>query len=120
MSRSKNLNPSPPSKSCGIQGCAFFSPLVPPGYPHVGRTDRGCQGLWRTLVRVPLPGHLLQRERMTKNEKELVDKVRNLRIDLNPPEEWISLSIEKELFFTAHKASRLPAAASRAYWKQGS
>jgi hypothetical protein len=35
--------------------------------------------------------HLLQRERMTKNEKEVLLKLRSLRIDPNPPEEWISL-----------------------------
>jgi MFS family permease len=41
--------------------------------------------------------HLLQLERMTKNEKEILLKLRNLRIDPNPPEEWISLSVEKEV-----------------------
>ena len=41
--------------------------------------------------------HLLQRERMTKDEKEVIDKLRSLRIDPNPPEEWISLSVEKEV-----------------------
>src|SRR5260221_2667813 len=40
--------------------------------------------------------HLLQRERMTKNEKEVIDKLRSLRTDPNPPDEWISLSVEKE------------------------
>ena len=32
--------------------------------------------------------HLLQRERMTKNEKYILLKLRNLRIDPNPPEEF--------------------------------
>jgi hypothetical protein len=32
--------------------------------------------------------HLLQSERLTKNEKEVIDKLRGLRIDPNPPEEW--------------------------------
>ena len=41
--------------------------------------------------------HLLQRERMTKNEKDVIDKLRSLRTDPNPPEEWISLSVEKEV-----------------------
>ena len=41
--------------------------------------------------------HLLQRERMTKNEKEVLLKLRSLRTDPNPPEEWISLSVEKEV-----------------------
>jgi Transmembrane secretion effector len=40
--------------------------------------------------------HLLQRERMTKNEKDVIDKLRSLRTDPNPPEEWVSLSVEKE------------------------
>ena len=40
--------------------------------------------------------HLLQLERMTKNEKDILLKLRNLRIDPNP-EEWISLSGEKEV-----------------------
>ena len=33
--------------------------------------------------------HLLQLERMTKNEKDILLKLRNLRIDPNPPQEWI-------------------------------
>jgi hypothetical protein len=33
--------------------------------------------------------HLLQRERMTKNEKDVLLKLRSLRTDPNPPEEWI-------------------------------
>jgi hypothetical protein len=41
--------------------------------------------------------HLLQRERMTKNEKDVFLKLRNLRTDPNPPEEWVSLSVEKEV-----------------------
>src|SRR5215468_8433993 len=35
--------------------------------------------------------------RMTKNEREVIDKLRGMRIDLNPPEEWVYLSVEKEL-----------------------
>ena len=41
--------------------------------------------------------HLLQRERMTKTEKEVIEKLRSLRTDPNPPEEWVSLSVEKEV-----------------------
>jgi quinol monooxygenase YgiN len=41
--------------------------------------------------------HALQRERLTKNEKEVIDKLRSLRIDPNPPEEWIYLSVDKEV-----------------------
>jgi len=37
--------------------------------------------------------YLLQRERMTKNEREVIDKLRGMRIDLNPPEEWVHLSV---------------------------
>jgi hypothetical protein len=32
----------------------FFNPPVPPLYRHVGLTDRGCLGFWRTLVRFPV------------------------------------------------------------------
>ena len=52
--------------------------------------------------------HLLQRERMTKNEKEVIDKLRDLRIDPNPPEEWISLSVEKEVLNTRVRTGGLP------------
>jgi MFS family permease len=52
--------------------------------------------------------HLLQRERMTKNEKEVIDKLRNLRIDPNPPEEWVSLSVEKEVLNRRIRAAGLP------------
>jgi MFS family permease len=41
--------------------------------------------------------HLLQRARLTKNEKEVIDKLRGLRIDPNPPEEWVSLSVDREV-----------------------
>jgi len=41
--------------------------------------------------------HLLQLERMTKNEKEVIDKLHGLRSDPNPPEEWISLSVDREV-----------------------
>src|SRR6266446_2433384 len=41
--------------------------------------------------------HLLQIERMTKNEREVIDKLRSLRIDPNPPKEWISLSVDREV-----------------------
>jgi Transmembrane secretion effector len=44
--------------------------------------------------------HLLQSERMTKNEKDILLKLRGLRIDANPPEEWISLSLWKRKCLT--------------------
>jgi MFS family permease len=41
--------------------------------------------------------HLLQRERLTKNEKEVIEKLRSMRIGLDPLEEWIFLSVEREV-----------------------
>jgi hypothetical protein len=41
--------------------------------------------------------HLLQSERLTKTEKEVIDRLRGLRIDPNPPEESISLSVDREV-----------------------
>jgi len=41
--------------------------------------------------------HLLQSERLTKNEQEVIDKLRGLCIDPDPPEEWISLSVDREV-----------------------
>ena len=41
--------------------------------------------------------HLLQSERLTKNEKGVIDKLRGLRLDPNPPEEWIFLSVDREV-----------------------
>ena len=52
--------------------------------------------------------HLLQSERMTKNEKEVVDALRGLRTDANPPEEWVSLSVEKEVLSKRVRPSGLP------------
>jgi MFS family permease len=52
--------------------------------------------------------HLLQRERMTKNEKDVIDKLRSLRTDPNPPEEWISLSVEKEVLNRRVRTTGLP------------
>jgi MFS family permease len=52
--------------------------------------------------------HLLQRERMTKNEKEVIDQLRSLRIDPNPPEEWVSLSVEKEVLDRRIRTGGLP------------
>jgi hypothetical protein len=52
--------------------------------------------------------HLLQRERMTKNEKEVIDKLGSLRTDLNPPEEWVSLSVEKEVLNRRVRTGGLP------------
>jgi MFS family permease len=52
--------------------------------------------------------HLLQRERMTKNEREVIDKLRGMRIDLNPPEEWVYLSVEKEVLNRRVRTGGLP------------
>jgi MFS family permease len=52
--------------------------------------------------------HLLQSERMTKNEKEVVDALRSLRTDPNPPDEWVSLSVEKEVLSKRVRPSGLP------------
>jgi hypothetical protein len=52
--------------------------------------------------------HLLQLERMTKNEKDILLKLRNLRTDPNPPEEWISLSVEKEVLNRRVRTAGLP------------
>jgi MFS family permease len=41
--------------------------------------------------------HLLELERMTKAEKEVIDRLSSLRTSPNPPEEWVSLSVEKEV-----------------------
>jgi MFS family permease len=52
--------------------------------------------------------HLLHSERMTKNEKDILLKLRGLRIDPNPPEEWISLSVEKEVLNRRVRTGGLP------------
>jgi MFS family permease len=52
--------------------------------------------------------HLLQLDRMTKNEREVIDKLRGLRIDLNPPEEWVYLSVEKEVLNRRVRTGGLP------------
>ena len=51
--------------------------------------------------------HVLQRERLTKNEKEVIDKLRSMRIDPNPPEEWISLSVDREVLKKGVRSSGL-------------
>jgi hypothetical protein len=45
---------------------------------------------------------------MTKKEKEVLDSLRGLRTDPNPPEEWISLSVEKEVLTKRIRPSGLP------------
>jgi Transmembrane secretion effector len=52
--------------------------------------------------------HVLQRERMTKNEKDVIDKLRSLRPDPNPPEEWVFLSVEKEVLNKRVRTVGLP------------
>src|SRR6516225_9217278 len=41
--------------------------------------------------------HLLESERMTKNEKDVLLNLRALRIDPNSSEQWVYLSVEKEV-----------------------
>ena len=41
--------------------------------------------------------YVLQSERLTKNEKDVFDQLRGLHIGLNPPEKWISLSVDREV-----------------------
>jgi MFS family permease len=52
--------------------------------------------------------HLLQNERMTKNEKDVLLKLRSLRTDPNPPEESISLSVENEVLTKRIRTGGLP------------
>jgi Transmembrane secretion effector len=52
--------------------------------------------------------HLLQRERMTKDEQEVLLKLRSLRTDPNPAQEWISLSLEKEVLNQRVRTGGLP------------
>jgi hypothetical protein len=52
--------------------------------------------------------HLLQRDRMTKNEKEVIDQLRSLRTDLDPPEEWVALSVEREVLNRRVRTGGLP------------
>jgi hypothetical protein len=37
----------------------------------------------------------LQSERLTTNERDVVDKLRGLHTGPNPPEKWISLSLDR-------------------------
>jgi hypothetical protein len=60
------------------------------------------------VVVVSWKQHLLQSERMTKNEKDVLLKLRGMRTDPNPPEEWISLSVEKEVLNRTVRATGLP------------
>ena len=52
--------------------------------------------------------HLLQSERMTKNEKDVLIKLRTLRIDPNPSEQWVYLSVEKEVLSKRVRTGGLP------------
>jgi MFS family permease len=45
--------------------------------------------------------HLRKRERMTKNEMEIIDKFHGLHLGPNPPEECISLNLEKQVLARA-------------------
>ena len=52
--------------------------------------------------------HLLQRERLTKKETEVIDQLRAMRIDPNPPDEWISLSMDREVLKKRVRAVQFP------------
>jgi Transmembrane secretion effector len=52
--------------------------------------------------------HLLQRDRMTKDEREVIENLLALRSDPNPPEEWVSLSVEKEVLNRRVRTKGLP------------
>jgi quinol monooxygenase YgiN len=41
--------------------------------------------------------YVLQSERLTKSEKDVLDRLRGLHTDLSPPERWISLSADREV-----------------------
>ena len=41
--------------------------------------------------------YLLGVERLTKNEKDVIDKLRDMHIGQNPPDTWISLSVDSEI-----------------------
>jgi MFS family permease len=50
--------------------------------------------------------YLLQGERLTKREKDVIDKLRGMRIGPNLPEEWISLSVDREVLKKSVRAVR--------------
>jgi hypothetical protein len=53
---------------------------------------------FRIEVIVPSWTHnLRKRERMTKNEMEIIDKLHSLHLGPNPPQEWTSLRLDKEV-----------------------
>ena len=60
------------------------------------------------LVHRPHRGTALAPTRADDKERKLLDKLRNFRIDPNPPEEWISLSVEKEVLNGRVRTTGLP------------
>jgi MFS family permease len=48
--------------------------------------------------------HLLQGERLTKREKDVIDQLRGMRIGPNPPQEWISLAVDREVLKASVRA----------------
>jgi hypothetical protein len=52
--------------------------------------------------------HLLESERMTKKEKDVLLNLRTLRIDPNSSEQWVYLSVEKEVLNKRVRAGGLP------------
>ena len=51
--------------------------------------------------------HLLVRARWTKNETDVLNQLREMRIDPNPPEEWIFLSMDREVLKKSSGVNRL-------------
>jgi MFS family permease len=49
--------------------------------------------------------NLRKRERMTKNEMDIIDKLYSLHLGPNPPEEYISLRLDKEVLTRAAQSS---------------
>jgi MFS family permease len=41
--------------------------------------------------------YVLSSERLTKNEKDVLDQLRGMHIGPNPPDQWISLSVDREV-----------------------
>ena len=52
--------------------------------------------------------HLLASERMTKKEKDILLSLRALRIDPNSSEQWVYLSVEKEVLNKRVRVGGLP------------
>ena len=64
---------------------------------------------WRVLRQMPDRCPVVRADFLSlSNEKEVLLKLRSLRTDPNPPEEWISLSVEKEVLNKGVRTGGLP------------